>query len=170
MLMIERIRPLESLGRRKDSPQRGTSMLPCKPQCAIRLAAAFLSPCVLLFLLAGLTLAQSPEKEKKGKKPDAPLFAKLRIEVKAGDENKAVGNASVYIRYDEPHGVFHRKKEIELNFKTNQDGSVKVPEVPRGKVLVQVVAPGWHTFGRWYVVEKDEEIIEIKLEKPPQWY
>ncbi len=145
-------------------------MLPCKPQCTLRLAGAFLGACALLLLLGGLTLAQSQEKEKKGKKSNVPLFAKLRIEVKAGDENKPIGNASVYIRYDEPHGVFRRKKEIELSFKTNQDGSVKVPEVPRGKVLVQVVAPGWHTFGRWYVVEKEEELIEIKLEKPPQWY
>jgi hypothetical protein len=57
-----------------------------------------------------------------------------------------------------------------MNFKTNQDGSVKVPEVRIGKILIQIVVPGWKTYGKWYVIEKEEETIQIKLEKPPHWY
>ncbi len=123
------------------------------------------------FFLAATMLAQEPSsKGKKDKKSDEPQIAKLKIQITAGDQDKPVENASVYIRYAEPGGLFHRNKEAELNFKTNQQGSVKVPEVPRGKVLIQVVAQGWHTFGKWYDIENDEQTIQIKLEKPPKWY
>ena len=103
---------------------------------------------------------------------DEQPASKLRIEVTGVDANtsKPVANASVYLRWDEESGILHRKKEIELNFKTNQEGIVKVPEVPRRKILIQIVAPGWHTYGRYYDIAKDEEIIQIKLEKPPRWY
>ena len=57
-----------------------------------------------------------------------------------------------------------------MNFKTNQDGSVKIPEIPQGKVLIQVIATGWHTYGKWYDLEKEEETISIKLARPPHWY
>jgi len=110
-------------------------------------------------------------KAKKDKKSDEPPESKLHITVVSAENNKPVGSASVYIRYPEGKTFFTRKdKEAEENFKTNQDGSVKVPSVPRGKILIQVIAPGWHTYGKWYDIDKDEVEIQIKLEKPPHWY
>ena len=97
-------------------------------------------------------------------------YTKVKILVTAGDTNKPLGNASVYVRYDEAPSHFHKTRQAELNFKTNQDGTVKVPSVPRGKVLIQVIAPGWHTFGEWYDMTKDEQSVEIHLAKPPRWY
>ncbi len=110
-------------------------------------------------------------KSKKDKKSDEPPESKLHITVVSAENNKPVGSASVYIRYPEGKTFFTRKeKDAEENFKTNQDGSVKVPSVPRGKILIQVIAPGWHTYGKWYDIDKDEVEIQIKLEKPPHWY
>lgn len=85
-------------------------------------------------------------------------------------EDRPIGNASVYVRFNTSGGFLRHEKQVEMNFKTNQDGSVKVPEIPQGKVLVQVIAKGWHTYGKWYDVEKDEETIAIKLAPPPHWY
>jgi hypothetical protein len=64
----------------------------------------------------------------------------------------------------------HKDKLAELSFKTNEDGSVKVPAVPRGKILIQVIAKGLHTFGKWYEIDKDQDTIAIKLEAAPRWY
>lgn len=112
-----------------------------------------------------------PKNEKKDKSSEDEPESKLKISVVTADTNKPVGNASVYIRYPEGRSFFtHKEKDAEMNFKTNQDGSVKVPDVPRGKVLIQVIAPGLHTYGKYYDIEKDEEEIQIKLEKPPSWY
>jgi hypothetical protein len=113
-----------------------------------------------------------PKKDdKKDTKTDDAADSKLKITVVAAETGKPIGSASVYIRFPEGKTLFTRKdKEAEMNFKTNQDGTVKVPGVPRGKTLIQIVAPGWHTFGKYYDIEKDEEEIQIKLDKPPRWY
>ena len=106
--------------------------------------------------------------DKKDDKAIGSSISKVRIHVTAND--KPVGNASVYVKYSEQGGLFHHDKLAEMSFKTNEDGSVKVPEVPRGKVLIQVIAKGWHTYGKWHDIETDGETIEIKLDPPPHWY
>jgi hypothetical protein len=112
-----------------------------------------------------------PDKpDKKDKKSSEPATVKLRIEVTSAADGKPVGNASVYVRFNESGGFLHKDKLAELNLKTNQDGSAKVPEVPQGKILIQVIAKGWHTFGKWYDIETDEQTIQVKLEPPPHWY
>jgi hypothetical protein len=129
------------------------------------------SACVLLLALSVILLpsvlsAQTGDKPAKGKQEGT---TKLRIEVTAGDEGNPVESASVYVRYTEGRKL-GKDKKIEQNWKTNKEGVVKVPEVPRGKVLIQVIAPGWKTFGRWYDLDQDEQTIKIRLQKPPRWY
>ena len=111
---------------------------------------------------------KSDTQDKKDTKSASPGMTKLRIVVTGND--KPVSNASVYVKYNEPGGLFHREKLAEMSFKTNEDGSVKVPEVPRGKILIQVIAKGWHTYGKWYEIDTESETIQIKLEPPPRWY
>jgi len=95
----------------------------------------------------------------------------VKIHITVTDpHDQPVSNASVYVRYNEQGSFLHHDKLAELNFKTNQEGAVKVPEVPQGRVLIQVIAKDWHTFGKWYDMDKDEETISIKLEQPTKWY
>lgn len=112
---------------------------------------------------------QFDTKAQKDQKSSEPRTTKLRIRVTTKDD-KPVANASVYVRYYTAGGFLRHDKLEELDFKTNQDGSVKVPEIPQGKILIQVIAKGWHTYGKWFDVEKDEESIVIQLEPPPHWY
>jgi hypothetical protein len=112
---------------------------------------------------------QSDTKAQKDRDSSEPRTTKIRIRVTTKD-GKPVGNASVYVRYYTSGGFLRHEKLAELDFKTNQDGSVKVPEIPQGKIMIQVIAKGWHTYGRWFNVEKDEETITIHLKPPPHWY
>jgi hypothetical protein len=132
-------------------------------------------------VLAGLTFAQSDsgqsssqdgaDKSSSSDKKDKSEPPKTRLKIEITDPNdKPVGNASVYIRFNQPGGTFHKDKLAELNLKTNEDGSVKVPGIPQGKILIQVIAKGWRTYGKWYDINKDEDTVEIKLENPPHWY
>lgn len=126
--------------------------------------------------MAGLADAASPARNASPgvaspadvKPPEGPT-TKLKIHV-VDPDGKPVGNASVYVRFYQSGGFLHHEKLAELDLKTNQDGSVKLPPVPRGKILIQVIAKGWHTFGRWYELKKAEQSIEIKLQPPPHWY
>ena len=94
---------------------------------------------------------------------------RLKIVVMNSDD-KPAGNASVYLRFNEAGGFLHKDRLAEMSFKTNEDGTVKVPSVPIGKVLIQVVGKGLHTYGKWYDITKDQEPIEIKLERVTHWY
>jgi hypothetical protein len=147
-------------------------------QCGALMAASVLGPA------AGLAQETHPSqggsnapatqnppdaKDSKDHKSSDPPTTKIRIQV-TDPNDKAVANASVYVRYYEAGGFLHHDKLAELSFKTNQEGSVKIPEIPQGKILIQIIAPGWHTYGKWYDMDKDEESVAIKLEPPPHWY
>jgi hypothetical protein len=90
--------------------------------------------------------------------------SRLRIEVTGGDENKPVAEASVYLR-------FPKDKKAELDLKTSQEGIARSPEIPQGKVLIQIVAPGWKTYGEYHDISESEQTIQIHLVKPTtRWY
>jgi len=111
----------------------------------------------------------SDDKGSKEQKSAGPPTTRLKILV-TDPNDKPVANASVYVRFNSGGGLLHHDKLAEMDLKTNQDGSLKVPPVPQGKIMIQVIAPGWHTFGQWYDVQNDEETISIKLAPPPHWY
>ena len=110
-----------------------------------------------------------PTESKKDSKPADPTTTKLRIHVVNADD-KPVSNAAVYVRFPVAGGFLHKDKLSELSLKTNEDGSVKVPDIPRGKILIQVIAKGWKTFGKWYEIDSEAMTVEIKLEPPAHWY
>jgi len=141
----------------------------------VKLKAKFAVVPALLALLAPAPSRAQSEAVSKGKaeRPasahDSNSATKLRIEVTGGEKDQPVEGASVYVKYVHEHKLAKDKK-VEMNVKTNPEGVTKVPGVPRGKVLIQVVAEGWKPFGRWYDLDAEEQTIKIHLEKPPRWY
>ncbi len=119
---------------------------------------------LLIFIAAGFAAAQKDDKSSKDSNS-----TRLRIEVVAGEKEQPVDSASVYVKFQQERTLLKDRKH-EMNLKTNRDGVVKVPPIPRGKVLVQVIAQGWKTFGQWYEAKEEEQTIRIKLQKPPRWY
>jgi hypothetical protein len=94
---------------------------------------------------------------------------RVTIEVTGGEKDAPVENASVYLKYVKDRKIV-KDKQYELNVKTNRDGIAHVPNAPLGRVLVQIVAEGWKTYGRWYDITDARQPIKIHLEKPPKWY
>jgi hypothetical protein len=96
--------------------------------------------------------------------------SRLRIEVTGGDDNKPVVQASVYIKFGKDPKS-EKGKLTELNIKTNQEGIAQSPDVPRGKILIQIIAPGWKTYGEWHDITEEEQKIQIHLLRPStKWY
>jgi|SRR5580658_1608001 hypothetical protein len=131
-----------------------------------RLGSLFLT---LLVATALCVAAQdSPAPPAKAPAPsDEP--SRLTIEVTGGEKAVPVENASVYLKYVEEHAIKHDKK-IELNVKTNREGVAHVAEAPLGRALVQIIAEGWKTYGRWYDITDPHQVIKVRLERPPKWY
>jgi len=123
---------------------------------------------VLLAMLFGpalLTPALTAQSDKAPAASDKRIgTSRLRIELTGGDENKPVADASIYLRFPD-------QKKVELDLKTNQEGIARSPEIRQGKVLIQVVAQGWKTYGEYHDVTESEQTIQIHLVKPPiRWY
>lgn len=96
-------------------------------------------------------------------------MARITVEVTGGEKSTPIENASVYIKYVEERKI-KSNKTVELNVKTNREGTAHVPDAPLGRALVQVVADGWKTYGRWYDVTDAKQTIKIHLDRPPKWY
>ena len=133
------------------------------------LAVGTLSVLVLaaLGILVRAQAAQAPG--AKTPAPSSNQTSRVTIEVSGGEKETPVENASVYLKYVEERKI-KKDKQVELNVKTNRDGAAHVPEAPLGRVLIQVVADGWKTYGRWYDIADAKQVIKVHLEKPPRWY
>lgn len=112
---------------------------------------------------------QASPKNQSLKNPENGQLARVTIEVSGGENETPVENASVYFKYIEEHKI-KKDKKLELNVKTNRDGTAHVPDAPLGRVLIQVVADGWKPYGRWYDIVDTRQTIKVHLEKPPHWY
>lgn len=134
-------------------------------------AKALLVALVVSFLLVSAAVAQSDKQDKKDKSADngKDAVTALEITVVGGPKDKPVDNASVYLHWDEPRFLRH-DKQMEFDLKTDMKGVAIVKDVPRKKILIQVVKNGWRPFGRYYDLNQPEQKITIKLEPPAHWY
>ncbi|HSW50507.1 MAG TPA: carboxypeptidase-like regulatory domain-containing protein, partial [Bryobacteraceae bacterium] len=106
----------------------------------------------------------------------APLPAEddmtvLRIEVKTLG-GKAIERASVVVRFVEGRSIAKFGKKIRTTWetRTNMEGVAKIPALPQGKILIQVIAKGYQTFGQEFEINEEEKTIEIKLNPPQPQY
>ena len=98
-------------------------------------------------------------------------MAKIQVKVTTVS-GKPVDRASVIVRFVEGRSALKLGKKIRTQWETatNQEGIAKIPEIPQGKILVQVIAKGYQTFGETVEVTDDEKTIEIKLNPPQPQY
>jgi len=100
-----------------------------------------------------------------------PPMTTLTIAV-TNPAGKPVDNASVVVKFVKGHDVFKLGKAIrkEWELRTGQEGTVKIPSIPQGNILIQIIAKNYQTFGQTYDVTEPEKTIEIKLNPPQKQY
>lgn len=121
----------------------------------------------LLFLSVLAALSVSAQQGSSSKDASASI-PRLTIEITGGDDNKPIENASVYLKTEEDHLI--KDKKTEQNVKTNMQGIAHLPDPPKGRVLIQVIAEGWKPYGRWYEITDPKQVVKIHLDRPPKWY
>ncbi|HLX43857.1 MAG TPA: hypothetical protein VKR43_10500 [Bryobacteraceae bacterium] len=92
----------------------------------------------------------------------------LKIVV-TNQNNRPVDNASVVVKFVQGRSKakFGAKIRTEWNLKTSQEGVAKLPSIPQGKILIQIIAKNYQTFGQTFDIDEAEKTVEIKL-NPPQ--
>ncbi len=115
---------------------------------------------VLWFALLGTLLGVAWGQLNEG--PEA----KLDFLVIKDDSGKPVRNAGVVM-----HPV-NRGKQSRGGYelKTDSDGKASFDGVPYGPLRVQVLAPGFQTFGDDYQIDKPQMTITVKLKRPQKQY
>jgi hypothetical protein len=95
----------------------------------------------------------------------------LRIEVKTLG-GKPIERASVIVRFSEGRSIAKLGKKVRTNWelRTSSEGVAKIPAIPKGKVLIQVIAKGYQTFGKEFEVTDDEQTLVINLNPPQPQY
>jgi hypothetical protein len=85
---------------------------------------------------------------------------------------KPLDRASVIIRFVSGRDKMklYSKVRTQWETKTNQEGMVRIPEIPQGKIQIQVIASGYQTYGNVFEVEHDEKTLEIKMNVPQAQY
>ena len=107
--------------------------------------------------LIGLAVAQDD---------DGPM-SDLRFVVVRDYNGKPVRNAAVVL-----HPVNRKGKQSRggLELKTDGEGRANIDGIPYGPLRVQVLAPGFQTFGEDYKIDKAETEITVKLKRPGGQY
>ena len=117
----------------------------------------FLGALLILIALTMPTWAQDD---------DGPT-ASVKVVVLREATGKPVKNARVVL-----HPVNRKGKQTkgEMDLKTDDEGRAGVDGIPYGSVEVQVLAPGFRTFGEDYEVKQSSLEITVKLKRPGDQY
>jgi hypothetical protein len=104
-----------------------------------------------------------------------PLLAdettKLQVRV-TNLEGKPIDRASVVVKFVKGRSAIKLGKKVYTHWetRTNQEGLAKVPELPQGEILIQVIAKGYQTYGNTFDVKEDEKTVDVKLNPPQPQY
>jgi hypothetical protein len=95
----------------------------------------------------------------------------LTIAVKSPG-GKPVENASVIVKFVKGRSAakFGKKIRTEWELRSNQEGLAKIPPIPQGTILVQIIAKEYQTFGQNFDVDQEQKTIEITLNPPQPQY
>jgi hypothetical protein len=102
-----------------------------------------------------------------GAQDDEGPMSDLRFVVVRDYNGKPVRNAAVVL-----HPVNRKGKQSRggLELKTDAEGRTNIDGIPYGPLRVQVLAPGFQTFGEDYKIDKAEMEITVKLKRPGGQY
>lgn len=91
----------------------------------------------------------------------------IKFVVIKDDNGKPVRNAAVILH---PVGQSGKQAKGGFELKTNAEGQTESDGIPYGLLRVQVIAPGFQTFGDDYTINQPEQNVTIRLKRPQDQY
>ncbi|MGA3211303.1 MAG: carboxypeptidase-like regulatory domain-containing protein [Terriglobales bacterium] len=117
----------------------------------------FSATAVCAILLISMAVAE--------KKPEQ--LSEISFVVLKDDNGRPVRNASVVLHQVEKGG---KQARGGFELKTDPDGKGSFSGVPYGTLRVQVIAPGFQTYGEDIAIDQKEQAITIRLKRPEKQY
>ena len=124
-------------------------------------------------LVAGVVVAlawgpaASGQDESRGRKyKPPPETSEIHVTVLRDSSGKPIHNAAVVL-----HPLHAGKDQGAMEVKTDEDGKIALDIVPVGDTLrLQIIAPGFQTFGEDYLVDAPAKEIVVRLKRPGTQY
>ena len=99
-------------------------------------------------------------------------LTRLQIHV-TNARGKPVDRASVIVKFVSGRSLKAlglKKTRLSWELKSSQEGMAKIPGIPKGKILIQIIAKNYQTFGETYDIDEDERTVDIVLKDPQEQY
>ncbi|HYY69064.1 MAG TPA: hypothetical protein VE734_04980 [Terriglobales bacterium] len=114
---------------------------------------------ILLAALLLLGVAAAENKQQQA--------ANLKVVVLKEYNGKPVRNASVILHAVDARG---RQGHGGLQLKTDNEGKAFYSGIPYGRLRIQVIAPGFQTYGEDHDINRPEQEFVVKLKRPQEQY
>jgi hypothetical protein len=94
--------------------------------------------------------------------------ATVTVVVKDSVTNEPISQARLTLQFAEPGSIarFRVPKKHAYSAKTNAQGRYKFTNINKGTIHLLVTADRHQSFGKEYDLEKDSQVIEVKLKRP----
>ena len=116
--------------------------------------------CAIVLLGLGLALPAL------AKKKQVPL-ATVNFVIVRDENGKPIRNAAVVIH---PVNEDGKQQRGGIELKTDPEGKANYDGVPYGKMRIQVLAPGFQTYGDDYDVSQPTMDLTVKMKRPGRQY
>src|SRR5215472_753525 len=92
----------------------------------------------------------------------------IMVAVTDAETGKPINQARLTLEFTEPGdpSKLKRSKKLSYSAKTNAQGHYKFPSLPKGTIRLIVTAERHQTFSKEFELEKENQVIEVKLKKP----
>jgi len=129
----------------------------------------------LALILAGFLIpaeaiapqGKSDTNTNKDKYQDADEVATLSFVVLKDYNGKPVRNAGIVMH---PVAKNNRQEKGGIELKSDAEGKASFNGIPYGKLRVQVLSPGFQTYGEDYDIEQPTVEITVRLKRPQGQY
>jgi hypothetical protein len=128
---------------------------------AMKKEFSIVAAAIIIIILAMASPGRSWAQDDEGAMSD------LKFVVVREYNGKPVRNAAVVL-----HPVSKKGKQSRggLELKTDNEGRTNIDGIPYGLIRIQVLVPGFQTFGEDYVIDKPQLEITVKLKRPGGQY
>lgn len=132
-----------------------------KPASSVNFSSVHVG--ILLLVVLSLLGSVKPLRAQDSEGP----MSELRFVVVRDYNGKPVRNAAVVL-----HPVSRKGRQARggLELKTDNEGRTNIDGIPYGPLRVQVLAPGFQTFGEDYDINKPQLEITVNLKRPGDQY
>ncbi len=119
----------------------------------------------IAFYIAGALVLTIPQAFLRAQ---SVAHTSLNIMVKDAETDQPINQARLTLQFREPASMKKLKvsKMYSYSAKTNSQGRCKFSNIPKGTIRLVVTAEQHQTFGKEMELERDNQLIEVKLKKP----